>query len=101
WAFALTRAFARTGEAKYAEVFWRLFADWCTRNPPNRGPNWMCGQESTFRLMAVVFAAEGLGVPPAQREQLARFVVATGRRIAANLDYALSQKNNHGVSECV
>lgn len=101
WAYAMTRAFARTGEAKYAEAFWRLFADWCERNPPNRGANWMCGQEATFRLMAVVFAAEGLGVPPAQREQLARFVVATGRRIAANLDYALSQKNNHGVSECV
>lgn len=101
WAFALTRAFARTGEVKYAEAFWRLFADWCARNPPDRGANWMCGQEATFRLMAVVFAAEGLDVPPAQREQLARFVIATGRRIAANLDYALSQKNNHGVSECV
>ncbi|MBS0631870.1 MAG: alginate lyase family protein [Verrucomicrobia bacterium] len=101
WAYALTRAHARTGDAKYAEAFWRLFADWCARNPPNRGANWMCGQEATFRLMAVVFAAEGLGVPPAQRELLARFIVATGRRIAANLDYALSQKNNHGVSECV
>lgn len=101
WAFALTRAFARSGEEKYAVAFWRLFADWCARNPPNRGANWMCGQEATFRLMAVVFAAKGLAVPPDRRELLARFVVATGRRIAANLDYALSQKNNHGVSECV
>lgn len=101
WAFALTRAYVRTGEKRYADGFWRLFADWCARNPPNGGPNWMCGQEATFRLMAVVFAAEALGVPVAHRDLLGRFVVATGRRIAANLDYALSQKNNHGVSECV
>ncbi len=101
WAFVLTRAYARTGDAKYAEAFWRLFADWCRSNPPNLGPNWMCGQEATFRLMAVVFAAESFGVPAERREALAQFVVATGRRIAANLDYALSQKNNHGVSECV
>jgi hypothetical protein len=61
----------------------------------------MCGQEATFRLMATVFAAEEFGVPQGHQEGLARFVVATGQRIASNLDYALSQKNNHGISECV
>jgi len=101
WVFPLARASARTGDARFATAFWQLFADWCRRNPPNLGPNWMCGQEATFRLMAVVFAAENMGVPEGQRTALARFVVATGQRIAANLDYALSQKNNHGVSECV
>ncbi|MBA4135869.1 MAG: hypothetical protein C0518_00975 [Opitutus sp.] len=101
WAFALVRAHRWTGEERYADAFWKLFADWCERNPPNRGPNWMCGQEATFRLMAVLFAAENLSVPIERSEALARFVVASGRRIAANIDYALSQKNNHGVSECV
>jgi hypothetical protein len=101
WAFALARAYARAHDKRYADAFWQLFDDWCLRNPPNLGPNWMCGQEATFRLMAVVFAVEVMGVPEAQRETLARFVLATGRRIAANLGYALSQKNNHGVSECV
>ncbi len=101
WAFLLVRACARTGENRYADGFWQLFTDWFEHNPPNLGPNWMCGQEATFRLMAVVFAAEGLGMNAEQRIQFSRFVVATGRRIAANLDYALSQKNNHGVSECV
>lgn len=101
WAFALARAFGRTGDERFKDAFWGLFADWCEGNPPNLGPNWMCGQEATFRLMAVVFAAEAMGVPEDKREALARFVVATGRRIAGNLGYALSQKNNHGVSECV
>jgi hypothetical protein len=100
WAFALARAHTRTGEMRYAEVFWQLFIDWSRCNPPNSGPNWMCGQEATFRLMAVVFAANAVGVPEAARVVVSRFAVATGRRIAANLDYALSQKNNHGVSEC-
>ena len=101
WAFVLARAHARTGDARYADAFWRLFTDWCGHNPPNIGPNWMCGQEATFRLMAVVFAAETLGVPEANKQGLARFLAVTGRRIAANLDYALSQKNNHGISECI
>ena len=101
WAFALARAYGRTGDARYVDTFWRLLADWCVKNPPNTGSNWMCGQEATFRLMAVVFAAEACGVPESQRTGLARFIVASGQRIAANLEYALSQQNNHGVSECV
>jgi hypothetical protein len=100
WAFALARAARRSGDAKHGARFWTWFADWCERNPPNLGPNWMCGQEASFRLMAVVFSAEALGVPGEREKSLARFVLATGRRVAANLDYALSQKNNHGISEC-
>jgi hypothetical protein len=105
WAFALGRAFVRTGDDTYAEAFWRLFDHWRENNPPNCGPNWMCGQEASFRLIAVCWAAEALArssaSDAARRERLAGFVLATGRRIAANLDYALSQSNNHGVSECV
>ena len=101
WAFALARAYAATHDPRYQDAFWNLFADWCDRNPPNAGVNWICGQESTFRLMAVLFAVEAMGLPKEETERLTRFVVATGQRIAANLDYALSQKNNHGISECV
>jgi hypothetical protein len=101
WAFALARAHVRTSDPVHAAAFWALFADWCEHNPPNWGPQWMCGQEATFRLMAVIFAAEAMGVPEPRFVGLARFALATGRRIAANIDYALSQKNNHGVSECV
>ncbi len=101
WAFPLVRARARNGDPRFAAAFWRLFEDWCVRNPPNLGPNWMCGQEATFRLMATVFAVESFEIPEAHRLILTRFVVATGQRISAHLDYALSQKNNHGISECV
>lgn len=100
WAYALVRAWGKTGDRRFADGFWRLFEDWCEMNPPNAGANWMCGQEAAIRLMAVVFAAEHLPLTESQREMVARFVRVTGRRIAANLDYALSQKNNHGISEC-
>ena len=101
WAFHLGRAYVRSSDPKFAAEFWSLFDNWCAANRPNWGPQWMCGQEATFRMMAVVFAAEAIGVTERRHDDLSRFVVATGRRIAANLDYALSQKNNHGVSECV
>ncbi len=105
WAYTLVRAHARTGDERHAKTFWRLLEDWCEANPPNEGVNWKCGQESTFRLMAVAFAvaqfARLQATTPARMETWSRFVTATGRRIAANLDYALSQSNNHGVSECV
>ena len=105
WAFPLVRAYARTGDDNHVEVFWRLFEDWCEKNPPNDGVNWKCGQEATFRLMAAAFAvaqfARSPATTPKRLEQWSRFVVATGRRIAANLDYALSQSNNHGISESV
>ena len=105
WAFALVRAHARTSETRLAELFWKLFEDWCAQNPPNEGVNWKCGQEATFRLMGATLAIAQFGrLPSASAERIklwSRFVVATGSRIDANLDYALSQSNNHGVSECV
>jgi len=105
WAFALARAYARTHEERYADAFWALFDDWLEHNPPNRGPNWMCGQEATFRLMAACFARNIFRAAPASTpERAARFrafVVVSGRRIAANFNYALSQANNHGISEAV
>jgi hypothetical protein len=105
WAFSLGRAYARTANDDYAEGFWRLFDDWINTNQPNRGPQWKCGQEASFRLFAAAWARRVFSDSPATTIERVkvwrRFVYATGRRIAANLEYALSQSNNHGISECV
>lgn len=105
WAFPLARAYAQAQDNKYAEGFWILFENWMVRNAPNHGPNWMCGQEAAFRLMAATFAFQVCSAAPAttgiRRDQFLRFAAVTGRRVAANIDYALSQSNNHGVSEAV
>ena len=105
WAWPLARAFAHARDERYATAFWTLFEDWMAHNPPNRGANWMCGQEATFRLMAASFArhvlAGAAATTPERVERYQAFVLTTGHRIRANLDYALSQSNNHGVSECI
>ncbi|MEW6125933.1 MAG: alginate lyase family protein [Acidobacteriota bacterium] len=105
FAYPLTRSYWRTGDDVHAERFWQAFEDWRAHNPPQLGVNWKCGQETAFRVMAWCFALYGLFDAPATTAsrvaQLAQAIAVSGERIAANLDYALSQKNNHGISEAV
>lgn len=101
--YALVRAYWRTGDERYAELFWQLVEDWRAQNPPQCGPNWKCGQETSFRVMAWCFGLYGFLDTPATNAKrvtaLAQMIAVSGRRIEANLSYALSQRNNHGISE--
>jgi hypothetical protein len=105
WAYALVRAWLRDGDDRHVELFWSTLEDWMTRNPPNRGPNWMCGQEASFRLIAVTFALQAFRDRPATTDArltlAARLADATADRIGDHLGYALSQKNNHGIAELI
>lgn len=102
-AFTLVRAYWRTGDERYAETFWSLVESWRVANPPQQGPNWKCGQETTFRVMAWTFGLHGFFRSPATTPErvaaLVQMIAVSGGRIAANVDYALNQQNNHGVSE--
>lgn len=101
--YALVRAYWRTGDAGYPEIFWQLVEDWRLHNPPQQGANWKCGQETSFRVMAWLFGLYGFlesEATTAERISLLAAMIATsGERIEANLGYALSQRNNHGISE--
>lgn len=101
--YPLARAHWRTGDVRYAEAFWQSVEDWRSHNPPQHGPNWKCGQETTFRIMAWCFglyAFMDASCTTAERvTNLAQMIAVSGRRIAAHFDYALSQRNNHGISE--
>lgn len=101
--YALVRAYWRTKEEQYAELFWRLVEDWRHHNPPQQGVNWKCGQEISFRIMAWCFGLYGFLDAPATTPErvlmLAQMIAVSGERITANLSYALSQNNNHGISE--
>jgi len=55
----LLRAYWRTGDESYAELFWRLVEDWRIQNPPQQGANWKCGQETSLRVMAWCFGLYG------------------------------------------
>lgn len=64
-------------------------------NPPFRGPHWACGQEAAIRLAHLLEAAGAAKLRPGMRA-----LVALHRdRIAATLDYAMAQDNNHATSE--
>jgi asparagine synthase (glutamine-hydrolysing) len=103
--FVLVRAYAHTKDDRYAEAFWALVKDWAERNPPQCGPNWKCGQEAAFRVMAWCFGLYGFlasqQTTPERVAMLSRMIAVTAQRIEGNIGYALSQNNNHGISEAV
>jgi len=104
-AFYFARAYARDADEKWAEAFWTMFDAWILQNPPQLTINWMCGQEMTFRLMAMLVAAFATlpspAATPQRLEALTKLAWQTGRQLDVNINNARAQKNNHAVSEAV
>ncbi len=105
WVFPLVRAWIIEGSDSYPETFWKLLEDWMEKNPPNQGPQWMCGQEAAMRLMAVAYALQAFRNHSATTDKrivlTTQLAEATANRISGHLSYAISQANNHGISEAV
>ncbi len=104
-AYYLARAYARSGEGRWARAFWEMFDAWVEQNPSQRSAAWGCGQETAFRLMAMLTGAmstlDSEAATDDRLEALTRLVWQFARRIEANLNYARSQKNNHALSEAL
>jgi len=103
--FTLVRAYAASHDDRYAIAFWELVEDWRRNNPPQLGPNWKCGQETSLRLLAWCFGLYGFGTSaestPERIAHLAGMIAVHAHRIERNIGYARSQKNNHALSEGV
>ncbi|WP_186774987.1 heparinase II/III family protein [Allorhodopirellula solitaria] len=86
-----------------AELFFGAVRDFAEKNPPFRGPQWMCGQEAALRAVTIAggWSVFGASASDDDVRNVTRLFVATAQRIAVHLDYALSQKNNHGLSEAM
>ena len=106
WAIDLARGSAqcegeRAGEL--AELYWKLVDSWMDACPPWTGFQWKCGQEASVRFLALAIGfwsfAKSSSTTPARWRQFARLAWATGYRVFHHIDYALSQKNNHALSE--
>ena len=101
--YTLVRAYASTEDEKFAEAFWDLIQSWANSNPPNRGPNWMDGQEAALRLMAWTFGYYAfIDSPLSTPERIAQFILmvaAHAERMYKNIDYAISTHSNHTISE--
>lgn len=74
-------------------------ANWMRENPPYRGANWKCGQETSLRLLHLLLAARILDQDASPSAALLTFVETHLVRIAATRLYAMAQDNNHGTSE--
>lgn len=103
WAFYLARAYLRDRSEDHAALFWEWFDEWDRQNPYGLTPQWVCGQESTFRMFAWLFAAIAMldsasAVPP-RLHRLTQLIWYTARHVDRNIDYARGQKNNHALSE--
>jgi Heparinase II/III-like protein/Heparinase II/III N-terminus len=98
WALAFAQA-ARNGGPQALDRLNRWLADWLTHNPPYRGPNWKCGQETSIRVMHLAMAALIMGGLHGMTEGMRGLLVLHLQRVAATLSYAKAQDNNHGTSE--
>ena len=54
--YPLARAYALSGDERFPEAFWNAIESWYADSPPMNGPLWICGQESSLRIMAWSFA---------------------------------------------
>lgn len=103
--FPLVRSYARTGDERCPERFWELLEHWMQSNPPYQGMNWKCGQEASLRFLAAVFGLFAMSNSSTltldRLGQFVQFAAATGNRVEKHIHYAISQKNNHGISEAV
>ena len=76
-----------------------LLADWCTKNPPFKGVNWLCGQEASLRVLNLAFAARFLAQADSPEKALESLCEVHLNRIESTLSYAIAQDNNHAISE--
>jgi hypothetical protein len=99
WAPVLARAWRISGEKRHLSALQMWMQDWRRCNPPNTGPNWMCGQETSIRLINVLLALRLAGLEENAGPGVMAFVAAHCRRVEHTTLYAAAQDNNHATSE--
>ena len=103
--YPLARAYVLSGDERYAEAFWMSIESWASNSLPMSGPLWICGQESSLRIMAWSFAFYAFLYSPATTLQrvtlLLSMIAAHAWRTMQTLGYARSQRSNHLISEAV
>jgi len=100
WAYDLVRAYVATGLEPYRFGFYALLERFVDGNPPFRGVHWSCGQETAIRATALLVAEANLP-PPTHHDavRIRTLLLQSGERIRDAVGYAVSQRNNHALSE--
>ncbi len=96
------RAYALTGDERYAEAVWESMRSWAERNPPFFGINWTSALEVSIRLVSWAFAIDLVGTVGATDSDV-RTVLSSAALQAAhlsdNLSVYASSRNNHLIGE--
>ena len=98
WVLAFSQH-ARAGNIEALQRLNNWLNEWCTQNPPYKGPNWKCGQEASIRVMHLAMAALILEQIKTAPKALVDMLELHLRRIEPTISYAMAQDNNHGTSE--
>jgi hypothetical protein len=105
WVFDLALGYAVSRDERYAEAFWNGVETFVDGNPPFRGIQWSCGQETSIRALSCLWGervfASARASTTERRGRLADLFGWSGERVADAIEYAISQRNNHGLSEAV
>jgi hypothetical protein len=103
--YPLARAYAISDKEQFAEAFWKAVEDWARSSPPMSGPLWICGQESSLRILALSFGLYAFlhspATTPRRVELLLSMIAAHAWRTEQTVGYARSQRSNHLFSEAV
>lgn len=101
--YDLIRAYFLHGNEQAARDYWFLVESWIDHNPPNTGPHWKCGQETSLRLMSWYMGLFAfLESPETSPERFAKLLAAVAvqaERVSKDLKYSYLQHSNHAVSE--
>ncbi len=101
----LLRAWERGLADDAPQLFWQAVEDFAEKNPPMVGVQYLCGQEVSIRSMALLVGWAAFSACAESTDErmklLWAMLAANGQRIEGDIQYALSQKNNHGISEAV
>ncbi len=80
--------------------------DWIEKNSLNCGPNYVCSQEISLRLLNWTFALHYYKHSPTLTEEIFGSVIRSiywqARHVAANIDFSrIAVRNNHAITECL
>lgn len=103
WAYDLARGWMLSRDERFPEAFWQSLERFLEGCPPFHGVQWSCGQETAIRALALLWAEgaflDAAASTPERLATLRRALAWSAERICDAIDYALSQRNNHGISE--
>ena len=101
WTLVLANAYLISKNKKYLETLNNWIINWRKNNWTYAGPNWMCGQETSIRLINFLLSVKILDKYIFNEDPVIQFTFEHCKRISHSTYYAKAQDNNHGTSEAV